>query len=191
MNWTEPNEAEVWTSLSRISKSLLLYDSLPKKQEAEEVCAQQLASRHIQSQYHLASCKKIESESYTQSEFSLKKKNHKLPLTLTMLTEMLLNKPYKWASPLAWNASSASLPASPLFTHAHTHTNTPFLGSVFLALLITSSCKASKTLHIEFKAHLILLLSLQLFSQMLVESAFVSRLEQYLGTRFWSQSFLD
>ena len=56
--------------------------------------------------------------------FHEKKKNHKLPLTLKMLTEMLLNKPYKWASPLAWNASPASLPASPPFTHAHTHIHT-------------------------------------------------------------------
>ena len=79
-------------------------------------------------------------------------------------------------------------PAHP--SHMHTYTYTPFLGSVFVAVLITSSCKASKTLHIEFKTHLILSLSLQ-FSQMLVESEFVSRLEQYLGTRFWSQSFLD
>ena len=61
---------------------------------------------------------------YTKWIFIKKKNTHKLSLTLKMLTEMLLNKPYKWASPLAWNASSASLPASPPFTHTHTHTHT-------------------------------------------------------------------
>ena len=191
LNWTEPNEAEMWTSLSRISKSFLLYDSLPKKQEAEEVCAQQLASRHIQSQYHLVSCKKTESENCTQSEFSWKKKK----ITSCHWLWRCLQRCFS-TSPinelLPWPGMLLQLlcqPAHP--SHMHTHTYTPFLGSVFLALLITSSCKASKTLHIEFKTHLILSLSLQLFSQILVESAFVSRLEQYLGTRFWSQSFLD
>ena len=188
-NWTELNEAEMRTSLSRIPKSFLLYNSLPKKQEAEDVCAQQLASRHIQTQHHFESCNKIESESCTQSEFSLKKKITRCHWLWRCLQRYFSTSPINELLP--WPGMLLQLlcqPAHP--SHVHTYTYTPFLGSVFVAFLITSSCKASKTLHIEFKTHLILSLSLQ-FSQMLVESDFVSRLEQYLGTRFWSQSFLD
>ena len=181
----------MWTSLSRIPKPPL-YPSLPQKAGSRRgMCSTAGFKAHRNPASFCIMQQNRIWKLYTKWISFLK--NHKLPLSLKMLTEMLLNKPYKWASPLAWNASSASLPASPPFTHAHTHTHTytPSLGGVFSALLITSSCKASKTLHTEFKTHLVLSLSLQLFSQMLAEPAFVSRLEQCLGTRFWSQSSLD
>ena len=171
--------------------SLLFTLHCPKKQEAEEVYAQQLASRHTETQHHFASCNKTESESCTRSEFHFKK------ITSCRWVWRCLQRCFS-TSPinelLPWPGmllQPLCQPAHPSHTHTHTHTYTPSLGGVFSALLITSSCKASKTLHTEFKTHLVLSLSLQLFSQMLAEPAFVSRLEQCLGTRFWSQSFLD
>ena len=112
----------MWTSLSRIPKPPL-YPSLPQKAGSRRgMCSTAGFKAHRNPASFCIMQQNRIWKLYTKWISFLK--NHKLPLSLKMLTEMLLNKPYKWASPLAWNASSASLPASPPFTHAHTHTHT-------------------------------------------------------------------
>ena len=111
----------MWTSLSRIPKPPL-YPSLPQKAGSRRgMCSTAGFKAHRNPASFCIMQQNRIWKLYTKWISFLK--NHKLPLSLKMLTEMLLNKPYKWASPLAWNASSASLPASPPFTHAHTHTH--------------------------------------------------------------------